>query len=163
MRPQIYVCQGIYLEKQVRRTRPRCRVVGVTSFISHTTVDCTNAYALSEWWKQLLGYVDLPDDPNEPGHEECMIQRPDGGHRLLFIEVPDVKQGKNRLHLDLRPSERTRDEEVAWALGIGATQVNDLRGVDGPGTGWVVLADPEGNEFCILRSEAELAAGRPVG
>ena len=95
----------------------------MTSFISHTTVDCTNAYELSEWWKQLLGYVDLPDDPNAPGHEECLIQRPDGGHQVLFIEVPDVKQVKNRLHFDLRPAERTRDEEVAWALSIGATQV----------------------------------------
>jgi hypothetical protein len=131
----------------------------MTSFIAHTTVDCHNAYELSEWWKQLLGYVDLPDDPNEPGHEECLIQSPDGGHRLLFIEVPDEKSVKNRLHFDLRPRERTRDDEVEWALGIGATQVADHRGKYGPGTGWVVLADPEGNEFCILRSETEFAAG----
>ena len=129
----------------------------MTSFISHTTVDCANAYELSEWWKQLLGYVDLPDDPNEPEHEECMIQRPDGTHQLLFIEVPDLKQGKNRLHFDLRPSDRTRDEEVDRALGLGATQVDDLRGKYGPGSGWVVLADPEGNEFCILRSPTEIA------
>jgi hypothetical protein len=133
-------------------------VPGVTSFISHTTVDCVHAYELSQWWKQLLGYVDLPDDPNLPGHEECMIQRPDGGHRLLFIEVPDEKQAKNRLHFDLRPQERTRDEEVEWALSLGATQVRDHRGIHGPGTGWVLLADPEGNEFCILRSEAELTS-----
>jgi hypothetical protein len=130
----------------------------VTSFIAHTTVDCHDAYELSEWWKQLLGYVDLPDDPNAPGHEECLIQRPDGTHRLLFIEVPDDKQVKNRLHFDLRPSERTRDEEVLWVLDLGGTQVEDHRGKYGPGTGWVVLADPEGNEFCILRSEAEMAA-----
>jgi catechol 2,3-dioxygenase-like lactoylglutathione lyase family enzyme len=129
----------------------------VTSFISHTTVDCANAYELSEWWKRLLGYVDLVDDPNEPGHEECLIQRPGGGHQLLFIEVPDAKQGKNRLHFDLRPQERTRDDEAEWAIGIGATQVADHRGKYGPGSGWVVLADPEGNEFCILRSEAEVA------
>jgi hypothetical protein len=130
----------------------------VTSFISHTTVDCTNAFELSEWWKQLLGYVDLADDPNEPGHEECMIQRPDGGHQVLFIEVPDSKQAKNRLHFDLRPHERSRDDEVAWAISIGAALVADHRGSHGPGTGWVVLADPEGNEFCILRSEAELGS-----
>ena len=133
----------------------------MTSFISHTTIDCANAYELSEWWKQLLGYVDLPDDPNEPGHEECMIQRSDGGHQLLFIEVPDVRQVKNRLHFDLRPDERTRDEEVEWALGIGATPVDDQRNHYGPGIGWMVLADPEGNEFCILRSTAEVAASRP--
>jgi len=130
----------------------------VTCLISHTTVDCANAYELSEWWKQLLGYVDLPDDPNLPGHEECMIQRPDGGHQLLFIEVPDVKQVKNRLHFDLRPVDRTRDEEVVRALGIGATEVDDQRDHYGPGIGWMVLADPEGNEFCILRSTAEREA-----
>ena len=128
----------------------------MTSFISHTTIDCANAYELSTWWKQLLGYEDLPDDPNEPGHEECMIQRPDGGHQLLFIEVPDAKQGKNRLHFDLRPSERTRDDEVDWALSIGATEVDDQRNRYGPGIGWGVMADPEGNEFCILRSAAEI-------
>jgi hypothetical protein len=134
----------------------------VTCYISHTTIDCADAFELSEWWKQLLGYVDLPDDPNEPGHEECMIQSPDGGHRLLFIEVADAKQVKNRLHFDLRPQERTRDDEVAWALSAGATLVADHRGIRGPGSGWVVLADPEGNEFCILRSEGELASAHPA-
>ena len=133
----------------------------MTSFISHTTVDCANAYELSEWWKQLLGYVDLADDPNEPGHEECLIQRPDGGHQLLFIEVPDAKTMKNRLHFDLRPAERSRDDEVEWALSIGATLFEDHRDISGPGTGWVTLADPEGNEFCILRSVAELETSSP--
>ena len=129
----------------------------MTSFISHTTVDCRNAFELSEWWKRVLGYVDEVDDPNEPGHEECMIVAADDGHRVLFIEVPDDKQVKNRLHFDLRPSEGTRDEELARLRELGATEVADHRGQYGPGTGWVVLADPEGNEFCILRSEAEVA------
>ena len=127
----------------------------MTAFVSHTTVDCRNAYELSEWWKQVLGYVDIEGDPNLPGHEECMIRDPDSGHRLLFIEVPEGKQVKNRIHLDLAPRSGTRDEEVARLHGIGAVEVADLRGKDGPGTGWVVLADPEGNEFCVLRSEAE--------
>jgi hypothetical protein len=131
-------------------------VVRVTSFLSHTSVDCRDAFALSEWWKQVLGYVDIPDDPNEPGHEECMIQRPDAGHRILFIEVPEPKTGKNRVHFDLRPQDRTQQEEVERLLGAGATQLADQRGQYGPGTGWVVLGDPEGNEFCILRSPAEL-------
>ena len=87
---------------------------------------------------------------------------PGTGHRLLFIEVPDAAQakqrcGKNRLHLDLRPRESTRDEELALLLAHGATTVADLRGKHGPGKGWVVLADPEGNEFCVLRSEDEIA------
>ena len=114
--------------------------------------------SLSEFWKQVLGYVDVEGDPNEPGHEECMILDPESGHHLLFIEVPEPKAVKNRIHLDLRPRSATQADEVARLVSIGATQVADLRGKYGPGTGWVVLADPEGNEFCILRSEAENAA-----
>ncbi|GAA1529035.1 VOC family protein [Nocardioides humi] len=129
----------------------------MTSYVSHTTIDCANAFELSEWWKPVLGYTDLPDDPNEPGHEECMIVDPDSGHQVLFIEVPERKAGKNRIHLDLRPRTGTRDEEVDRLLQYGATQVADHRGIRGPGSGWVVLADPEGNEFCILRSDAEVA------
>jgi hypothetical protein len=75
--------------------------------------------------------------------------------------VPDVKQTKNRLHLDLRPRSASRDEELETLVVHGASVVADLRGTYGPGTGWVVLADPEGNEFCILRSEAEIAADQP--
>jgi hypothetical protein len=126
--------------------------------VSHTTVDCSNAYELSEWWKGLLGYVDVEGDPNLPGHQECMIQDPEAGHRILFIEVPDEKQAKNRLHFDLRPRECSRDEEVERLIGLGTTVVADLRGKYGLGTGWVVFADPEGNEFCVLRSQAELDA-----
>lgn len=129
----------------------------MTSFVSHTTVDCRDAYALSQWWKQVLGYVDLDDDPNAPGHEECLILDPATGHRLLFIEVPEAKSVKNRLHLDLRPREGTRDAEVERLIGIGASVVADRR-EPGTGLGWAVLADPEGNEFCVLRGEADRAA-----
>ena len=132
----------------------------MTTFISHTTIDARNAYELSEWWKPVLGYADLEGDPNEPGHEECMIRDPETGHRVLFIEVPDEKSVKNRVHFDLRPRSGTRDEELVRLLAHGATQVADHRGKYGPGTGWVVLTDPEGNEFCILRSEAEIEAAR---
>ena len=133
----------------------------MTSFVSHTTVDCHNAYELSEWWKALLGYVDREGDPNEPGHEECEIHDPGTGHTILFIEVPDAELPAKRIHFDLRPREGTRDEEVERVRGLGATEVGDQRGQYGPGTGWVVFADPEGNQFCILRSQAEVDAGPP--
>ena len=126
----------------------------MTTFISHTTVDCLDAYSLSRWWAKVLGFVEDPDDPNEPGHAECMISSADASSKLLFLEVPDAKRVKNRLHFDLRPSERTRDDELEWLLEKGAQNIEDLRNEDG--SGWVVLADPEGNEFCILRSLAEL-------
>ena len=133
----------------------------MAALVAHTTIDCANAFTLSEWWKETLGYVDLEGDPNLPGHEECMIRDADTGHRLLFIEVPegeDPHSRKNPLHLDLRPREGACDSETALVLARGATLVADLRGKRGPGTGWVVLADPEGNEFCMLHSEAERAA-----
>ena len=128
----------------------------MTSFVSHTSVDCHNAFELSEWWKQLLGYTDVPDDPNEPGHAECMILDPKTGHQMLFIEVPEQKVVKNRIHFDLRPRAGTRDAEVERIRNLGASEVGDYRGKYGPGTGWVIFADPEGNEFCILRSEEEV-------
>jgi predicted enzyme related to lactoylglutathione lyase len=121
----------------------------VTSRISHTTVDSANAYAQSVWWASLLDMREDPEDPNEPGHEECMIFADDGRSPVLFIEVPDDKRVKNRIHFDLRPVDGTREQEVARVLALGATQVDDQRRPDG--SGWVVLADPEGNEFCILR------------
>ena len=125
----------------------------MVSRISHTTIDCGDAYALSAFWKQVLGYSDVPGDPNEPGDMECTIAGPDGHSKLLFVEVPEGKQAKNRVHLDLQPTDRARDDEIERVLALGATPLHDLRKPDG--SGWLVLADPEGNEFCILRSEAE--------
>ena len=125
----------------------------MTARLSHVTTDCRDAYALSVFWAQVLGWSEDPEDPNEPGHEECMLFSPDGLQRLLFIEVPEAKSVKNRLHLDLEPVEGSRDDELARLLALGARQVDDLRRPDG--SGWVVLADPEGNEFCILRNRAE--------
>ena len=61
--------------------------------------------------------------------------------------MPEEKQVKNRMHMCLRPADRSRDEEVERLLGLGATLVADLRQGD---RGWAVLADPEGNEFCVL-------------
>ena len=82
----------------------------------------------------------------------------DGRPPLLFEQVPDAKSVKNRLHLDLEP-QQPRDQEVDRLLGIGATPVDDRRRTDG--TGWVVLADPEGNEFCVLMSAEERARLQP--
>ena len=125
----------------------------MTALISHTTLDSTDAYAQSVWWAEVLGFAEDPADPNLPGHEECMIFSPDRATRVLFIEVPEKKSVKNRIHFDLVPASGRRDEELARLIAHGATVVDDLRYPDG--RGWVVLADPEGNEFCILRSEAE--------
>ena len=76
----------------------------MTALISHTTIDCRNAYELSEWWKSVLGYVDIDGDPNLPGHEECMIRDPETGHQLLFIEVPDAPLAALRASMDDAPA-----------------------------------------------------------
>lgn len=124
--------------------------------VSHTTINCLNAYEVSEWWKNVLDYTDIPGDPNEPGHEECMIIDPRTGHRLLFIEVADLQGPVGRIHLDLAPTDQTRDEEIERVLGLGAQEVADRRRPDG--SGWMVLEDPVGNRFCIVRSDEEREA-----
>jgi Glyoxalase-like domain len=120
----------------------------MSSRISHTSFDALNAFAQSVFWSQVLDFTEDPDDPNEPGHEECLITSRDRSQVLLFITVPDGKKLKNRVHLDLRPVDRTREEEVERTLALGASHVADHRRADG--SGWITLADPEGNEFCIL-------------
>ncbi len=70
---------------------------------------------------------------------------------LLFINVPDDKVVKNRVHLDLRPLDGTREDEVARLIALGARHLGDFRRPDG--SGWITLADPEGNEFCVLSRE----------
>ena len=72
----------------------------------------------------------------------------DRSHLLLFITVPDGKQLKSPVHLDLRPADRTREQEVERLMALGASLLADHRRPDG--SGWITLADPEGNEFCVL-------------
>lgn len=126
----------------------------MTSRVSHITIECLNAFDLSEWWKPVLGYTNVPDDPNEVGGDDCMILDPESGHRLLFIEVDELSTANGRIHLDLAPRDRRRDDEIQRVTALGATEVADRRNPDG--TGWMVLADPEGNHFCVLRSDEEL-------
>ena len=128
----------------------------MTALPRNITFDCADPYLLATFWSQVTGYQEDPEDGNEPGDPEGFLAGPEGQPNLLFIAVPEPKTVKNRVHLDLEPSDRTRDEEVERLLKIGATLVADHRRPDG--TGWAVLADPEGNEFCVERSAAERAA-----
>jgi predicted enzyme related to lactoylglutathione lyase len=107
-------------------------------------VDALEPRALADWWRDALGWVDVGQ--SAPGEEEEYEIRaaPDRLPGLLFIRVPEKKEIKNRLHLDFRPDDR--DAEVERLLGLGATRVDIGQG----DVGWVVLADPEGNEFCVL-------------
>jgi hypothetical protein len=118
--------------------------------IRHITFDCTSdPYDLGLFWSRLLERPLADDD--KPGDPEAVLADPDGGPTLLFVRVPEGKSVKNRIHFDLEPKGRTRAEEVERALALGARQLFDRTRPDGGG--WVVLADPEGNEFCVERGE----------
>lgn len=124
----------------------------MVSVVQNVAIDCADAYGLARFWSEVTGRPLHPDD--KPGDEEVQVLLAEGPV-LYFNQVPEPKQGKNRLHLCLRP-ETTREREVDRLLGLGATLVADRRNPDG--TGWAVLADPEGNEFCVLRSASDRAA-----
>ena len=129
------------------------------SRIRHVTIDCHDPYSQAAFWADVLGFVEDQDNPNAPDDPEALITDPSGRHPgLLFIRVPDAKAVKNRVHVDLVPA-AMRDETVVALLGRGATLVDDHRRADG--TGWAVLADPEGNEFCVERSDAERGIAPP--
>jgi predicted enzyme related to lactoylglutathione lyase len=122
------------------------------SAVLNVSVDCADPYTLCQFWSQVTGKP-IPDE-DQPGDDEVGFELTDGT-TLLFLKVPEPKTVKNRLHLCLQP-DVPRDEEVARLIALGATLVDDRRTNDG--TGWAVLADPEGNEFCVLRSAAEREA-----
>ena len=106
------------------------------------TVDARDPRALGSWWRDALGWVVVNDDP-----EEFEIRpAPDRLPGLLFLSASGPKTTKNRLHLDFRPDDQ--DAEVGRLLALGATRADIGQG-EQP---WVVLADPEGNEFCVLGS-----------
>ncbi|MFD7626799.1 VOC family protein [Streptomyces sp. NPDC059851] len=114
------------------------------------TFDCTgDPYDLGLFWSRVLGRPLADDD--KPGDPEAIIKDPAGGPTMLFVRVPEGKTAKNRIHLDLQPAGRTRDEEVQRIRDLGARVITDQTRPDGGG--WVVLADPEGNEFCVERGE----------
>ena len=121
--------------------------------IRHLTFDCREPYSLARFWAEVLGFREDPANPNHPDDPEALIVDPTGHHPgLLFIPVPEPKTVKNRLHLDLQPTDG-RDATVERLVALGGTVVDDRRQPDG--AGWVVMADPEGNELCVERSAAE--------
>jgi len=115
-------------------------------------VDATDPHGLGQWWATALGW-EVVD--SEDGALEIRAAR-DTLPGLLFLAVVERKPGKNRLHLDLRPDDQA--VEVERLLGLGAQRVDIGQG----DVSWVILADPEGNEFCVLstRRPAEREPGR---
>ena len=114
-------------------------------YLSHTTWDARDPFAVAQFWRALMGWEVAEPESYRPGSDECSLEAPNGTI-VLFYRVPDAKQVKNRAHMDLRAQASTRDAEIERALALGAAMVDDRRS----DLGWAVLADPEGNEFCIL-------------
>ena len=123
--------------------------------IHEITFDARDSHALAVFWGALLEREIRPGDM--PQDDSVLVMPTPGQPGLLFLRVPEGKTAKNRIHLDLWPTSTKRDEQVERAIELGAVVLDDWRREDG--TGWVVFADPEGNEFCIGRSAAERAAG----
>ncbi|TCC42993.1 VOC family protein [Kribbella sindirgiensis] len=121
--------------------------------LRHITIDAGNPYKLAQFWSTVTGWPVA--DGDVPGDDEVLVQAPAPLPGLLFIAVPEGKSVKNRVHLDWSPTERTRDQEVDRILSLGGTIHEDHRVPDG--RGWVTMKDPEANEFCVERSEAERA------
>lgn len=117
----------------------------MTLRLSHTTWDALDPFPIAEFWRELMGWEISEPQCYEPGSDECYLITPDG-YTVLFFRVPDAKKIKNRAHMDLVPDGSTRDEEITRAEKLGARIVDDRR----EDLGWAVMADPEGNEFCIL-------------
>ncbi|MGP3638703.1 VOC family protein [Streptomyces sp. 24-1644] len=124
----------------------------MVSILQNVAIDCADAYELARFWSSVTGSPLHPEDAPGAGETQVLLAE---GPVLYFNQVPEAKTIKNRIHLCLRP-ETSRDQEVARLLGLGATFVSDHRNPDG--SGWAILADPEGNEFCVLRSESDRAA-----
>jgi len=125
----------------------------MTSRFTELVIDCHRPRELAAFWCAVLDYevIDKRDDLVEiagwhPTAEavRAAVTAP----TVLFIRVPESKTVKNRLHIDVSPIDRGHDEEVERLLALGARRVDIGQGEQR----WDVLADPEGNEFCVLRS-----------
>lgn len=109
--------------------------------MEQVVIDAHDTVGLGRWWCEALGWVIVNDDP-----AEFEVQPPDAGQAgIIFEPVVEPKQGKNRVHLDFRPDDQ--EVEVERLIELGASRVDVGQG----DVSWVVLADPEGNEFCVLR------------
>ena len=110
---------------------------------SELVIDSVQPERIARWWADVLDYRITDED--EEGVE---ISGPTGaGPTLVFIRVPEAKSVKNRLHIDVSPTDREQEAELARLIELGAERVDVGQGDD---VGWVVLRDPEGNEFCLL-------------
>jgi predicted enzyme related to lactoylglutathione lyase len=116
--------------------------------LTELAIDCRDHHLVGTFWSQVLGY-EVTETSDGPEDYYVQLTGPPGaGPTILAIRVPEEKTTKNRLHIDVNATDRDQDAEVERILALGATRVDIGQGEQT----WVVLADPEGNEFCVLRS-----------
>jgi catechol-2,3-dioxygenase len=115
----------------------------MASAFTELVVDCSDPKRVAHFWAAVLGY-EVTDEEDD----EIVIRGHGDSPAILFGTVPEPKTVKNRIHIDLTPTDRGQQEEVERILGLGATRVDIGQGRQS----WVVLADPEGNEFCVLEA-----------
>ena len=127
------------------RRRADLACVGVAVCLTEIVVDCTDPKVLARWWGEVLGWpvVDEARGFSWISATGDYTARP----MIVFVPVPEAKSTKNRIHLDVNPSGADQAEELERLLGLGARRTDVGQSDDVP---WVVLADPEGNEFCLL-------------
>ncbi|MCZ2527126.1 VOC family protein [Streptomyces sp. HB2AG] len=128
----------------------------MTSRFTELTVDCHDPEGLAAFWCEVLGFevIDRSEGKVEIGSWVPTVEDVRARQMpptLLFVRVPEGRAAKNRLHLDVSPIDGSTEDEVARLLGLGATRTDVGQGA---GRSWVVMADPEGNEFCVLRTLA---------
>ncbi|MGW0605272.1 VOC family protein [Streptomyces sp. NPDC002640] len=131
----------------------------MTSRFTELVVDCHDPERLAAFWCAVLDFqvIDRGEGKVEIGSWTPTVEQVRARQMpptLLFVRVPEGKAVKNRLHLDVSPVDRGTREEVARLLELGATTVDAGEGTDRT---WVVMADPEGNEFDVLRTLAPAA------
>jgi Glyoxalase-like domain len=124
----------------------------MTSKFTELAIDCADPHGLARFWCSVLGYEVQDEDDGivtigSPMAPEGKNHRGPVPPMLTFAHVPEAKTVKNRLHLDVNPTDREQDEEVCRLLDLGARQADAGQTGD---ESWVCLADPEGNEFCVL-------------
>lgn len=119
----------------------------MTLRIQSLCTDSPDPSAIATFWEQALGWRRAYEEPDEVVLEPAGSAQDGVLPELLFGKVAEGKAVKNRLHLDLRPDDQAA--EVARLEGLGAERVSIGQGDE---VTWVVLADPDGNEFCVLRA-----------
>jgi catechol 2,3-dioxygenase-like lactoylglutathione lyase family enzyme len=132
------------------------------SRLTEIVVDCRDPAAQAAFWAAALGYhvvrteqgqVEIAPWEREPPDLADQVGQAPGVPTLVFVAVPEAKTVKNRLHLDLRPVGGSHQAEVDRLIGLGARPADIGQGE----VPWVVLSDPEGNEFCVLGSLEAIA------